>query len=187
VTAAAGRCARLRDTCTMPRALLLLLAAHAGLRVGASFVCDTSLGGRSAAVCAALGDLYSATTQTSSWAKADGWSAAATGASPAPDYCGFYGVKCDANGLLTELCVRGARQRSPTSGPDALARRCSRLPGNLLLGNLPASLANLSSLAALVRGLRAASAARGQRATCTGQFAAPPPLSCTRRHRRTFR
>ena len=175
MTAAVGRCARLRATRAMPRALLLLLAAHAGLRVGASFACDTSASGRSTAVCAALGDLYSATTQTSSWARPDGWSAAATGASPAPDYCAFYGVKCDANGLLTELCVRGARQHSPTSDPDARVCRCSRLQGNLLRGNLPESIANLSSLAALVRGLRAAYAAPAvTEPPVPGQFAAPP-------------
>ena len=110
------------------RALLLLLAARAGLRVGASFACDTSLAGRSAAVCAALGDLYSS-AGGSAWSRSDSWSSAASGASPAPDYCAFYGVKCDANGLLTELCVCDALHTSPTHPDAPFARARQALAG----------------------------------------------------------
>jgi len=75
----------------------LLLRAH-GVYT-ASFTCGNS---NDAATCAALGDLYTATTVTA-WSNSDGWSTAAAGT--ATDYCSFAGLSCDGSGLLTALCV----------------------------------------------------------------------------------
>jgi hypothetical protein len=65
---------------------------------------------RSAAACAALGDLYAATGGPG-WANSTGWASAVTapfGASVAAsaDFCAFDGVTCDAAGDVTALCVR---------------------------------------------------------------------------------
>jgi serine/threonine protein kinase len=152
-------------------AALLLAGRVGGVQ---PFACGT-LSGAKAAQCAALGDLYAA-LNGSSWRRNSGWAQAAAAPAVVPDPCAsFYGVSCDANGLVTQMCApstrcracsRGARartrlgrERSATLRPirvcpatDAcvpLLPLRSALSRNLVRGDLPASLGNIASLESL--------------------------------------
>lgn len=114
-------------------ALVVLLAAAAASGAGAvkhksspppptkKFACAA---GQSSAVCGALADLYHATSGPSWWNTA-GWGSAATGTPT--DLCTFNAVTCDASGTITAL--------GPMFG---------------LIGTLPASLGNLTTLSSLI-------------------------------------
>ena len=65
----------------------------------------TCAAGNNATVCAALGNLYTATNKnTQQWAyfKITGWNSASAGVPT--DYCSFLGVNC-TNNTITKLCV----------------------------------------------------------------------------------
>jgi hypothetical protein len=129
LAAAMGRAARGRRRCgvgpvSAVACAVLAFAAPAG---GAQpFACGT-LSGAAATQCAALGDFYVA-LNGSSWRSNSGW-ADASGAAVAPAVCSFYGVTCDANGLVTQLCVprAAARARARRSASAAVGRRGPRV------------------------------------------------------------
>ena len=157
-----------------PLALLLCAALLRPRNVGGvqPFACGT-LSGAAATQCAALGDLYAA-LNGSTWRRNSGWANAA-GAAVVPDPCAtFYGVSCDANGLVTQMCApstrccatsRGARARTrchalplpslrenqglPLTDACATLAPRSALSRNLVRGDLPASLGNIASLESL--------------------------------------
>jgi hypothetical protein len=95
---------------TVPLALYLALAVLVSrdVRSAAVFTCNTSVtGGRnSPVVCAALGNVFSATGGPF-WQNAGGWAAAANGTPT--NYCEFFGVGCDRD-LLVALCVPALAQ-----------------------------------------------------------------------------
>jgi len=130
--------------CTVTRLLT------SNIRSVSSFACcfgDDSCGGwlDDVVQCSLLGDLYEATGgRDGAWTNATGWAQAAAG-NPA-DFCGFYGVACNSNGLIKEMC--GALIFSLawllTLTPN------SSLENNALYGTIPESLGSLSTLESII-------------------------------------
>ena len=72
---------------------------------GALPACFTCGVNDDAAVCGALGDLYTSTAGAG-WLNSSGWASSASGTPT--EYCTFYKVTCSVDGVPTALCVRPA-------------------------------------------------------------------------------
>ena len=111
---------------------------------GALPACFTCGMNDDAAVCGALGDLYTS-AGGAGWYNSSGWASAASGTPT--EYCTFYGVSCDGDDVLYQLCV--CAHSVPAQQRAALRRlACARSEfyDNQLAGSIPSSLGSLSGL-----------------------------------------
>jgi Leucine-rich repeat (LRR) protein len=93
---------------------------------------------------AALTDLYNA-TDGPNWANKTGW---LTGCTP----CGWYGVRCDGNGRVSDLFVdgNGLKGTIPASLGALTELRYLTLSDNQLTGSIPTSLSALTKLSGVL-------------------------------------
>ena len=131
---------------------MLLLATLGTLRSGdAVFVCCSGLGcsggvSNNPVACAALGDLYAATSGWAILGSNTGWSSAAAGV--ATDYCTFYGVTC-ISGTVNSMCVWHPALLCSVALIRLASHGCSYIHNVPLSGTIPASLGRLTALTLL--------------------------------------